>query len=275
MDASAFLGFRGWDFSFRSIREEYALTFLRQVALRHPFRTARGILKYQRLARQEVGQHGATRMFEGSDAEFVQRLCEAKTGLLVAVGFCQKPLAPPCPAGRPNHDCVYLDTLDLETEEHAAHAACEGCDIRTLGTLALRAGAHMHIMTSALDIARDVMIPSVDGGHFGNVIMCLCPYSVRVIALPLTICGLEGCLLGYESGACANWDQWLLADRGIQHRMTMLGPRSHSSMVAVLEKIAQAKALEGLASARFRRQGNIYEPVPHEEGRLRVRSKAL
>jgi hypothetical protein len=263
MDALALLGFRGWDFSFRSIREEYALTFLRQVALRHPFQTVRGVWKYRRLARQDVAPHGAMRLFQGSDAEFVQRLCEARTALLVAVGFCQKPLAPACPAGRPNHDCVYLDELDLETGERDVHPACEGCDIRTLGTLALRAGAHMHIMTSALDIARDVMIPSVDHGHFQNVVMCLCPYSVRVIALPLMICGLEGCLLGYESGACANWNQWLLADRGIKHQMTTLGSRPHSSVVAVLERIAQARALEGLVPARFRRQGNIYEPVPH------------
>jgi hypothetical protein len=261
MDASAFLGFRGWDFSFRSMSERYGLTFLRQVALRHPWRTLRGALKYRRLACQHMGQHGATRMFESSDAEFMRHLCEAKTGLLVAVGFCQKPLAPPCPARRPNHDCVYLDKLDLQTEGRKVHAACEGCDIRTLGTLALRAGASMHIMTSALDIARDVMIPSVNHGRFQNVIMCLCPYSVRVIALPLTICGLEGYLMGYASGACATWDQWLLADRGIKREMTMLGSTSHDSVVSVLEMIAHARAMEGLSYASFRRKGNIYEPV--------------
>ncbi|MGB9301593.1 MAG: hypothetical protein WCD51_13515 [Anaerolineae bacterium] len=261
MDASAFLGFRGWDFSFRSMRERYGLTFLGQVALRHPWRTFGGILKYRKLLSQQEGHHGMTRMFEGSDAEFVRRLCEAKTGLLVAVGFCQKPRAPACPARRPNHDCVYLDNLDFQTEGRTVNPACERCDIRTLGTLALRAGACMHIMTSALDIARDVMIPSVDHGRFQNVIMCLCPYSVRVIALPLTICGLEGYLVGYESGACANWDQWFLADRGIKHEMTMLGSTSHASVVSALEMIAHARAMEGLSFASFRRESNIYEPV--------------
>lgn len=275
MDASAFLGFRGWDFSFRSMRERYGLTFLGQVALRHPWQTLRGLLKYRRLADQHMGQHGTTRMFEGSDVEFERRLCEAKTGLLVAVGFCQKPLAPVCPARRPNHDCVYLDELDLETEGRQVHPACEGCDIRTLGTLALRAGSCMHIMTSALDIARDVMIPSVDHGRFQNVIMCLCPYSVRVIALPLTICGLEGYLVGYESGACANWGQWLLADRGTKHEMTMLGSTTHALVVSVLELIAHARAMEGPSYASFRREGNIYEPVLRQEAWLRVRPKAL
>jgi hypothetical protein len=261
MDASAFLGFRGWDFSVRSMRERYGLTFLVRVALLHPRQTLRGLLKYRRLAAQPVEEHGAIRMFEGSGAEFLRHLCEEKTGLLVAVGFCQKPLAPACPARRPNHDCIYLETLDLQTEGHEVHAACQRCDIRTLGSLALRAGAWMHIMTSAQDIARDVMIPSVDHGRFQNVIMCLCPYSVRVIALPLTICGLEGYLVGYESGACADWDQWYLADRGIKHEMTTLGSTSHASVVAVLEMIAHARAMKGLSYARFRRKGNIYEPA--------------
>jgi hypothetical protein len=261
MDASAFLGYRGWDFSFRSMRQRYGRTFLGQVALRHPWRTFRAMMKYRRLLSGHREQEDMTRMFEGSDAEFVQRLCEAKTGLLVAVGFCQKPLSPACPAQRPNHDCVYLDKLDLQTEGVEVHSACEGCDIRTLGTLALRAGACMHIMTSALDIARDVMIPSVDHGRFQKVIMCLCPYSVRVIPLPLTICGLEGYLLGYDSRACANWDQWLLADRGIKREMTMLGSSAHDLVVCALETIARVRATEGLSYTSYQREGNIYEPV--------------
>jgi hypothetical protein len=243
------------------MRESYGLTFLGQVVFRHPRQTLSGVMKYRRLAAQHVGQHGATRMFAGSEAEFVGRLCEARTGLLVAVGFCQKPLAPACPAQRPNHDCVYLEELDLKTVGREVHAGCERCDIRELGTLALRAGACMHIMTSALDIAHDVMIPSVDHGRFRNVIMCLCPYSVRVIALPLTICGLEGYLLGYQSGACANWDQWLLADRGIKQEMTFLSATDHALAVSALEMVARTRATEGLSYASFRRQGNIYEPL--------------
>ena len=119
----------------------------------------------------------------------------------------------------------------------------------------------MHIMTSALDIAHDVMIPSVDHGRFQKVIMGLCPYSVRVIALPLTICGLEGYLVGYNSRACANWDQWLLADRGIKREMTTLGSSAHSLVVSLLETIAQARERDGLCYGSFRREGNVYTPV--------------
>jgi hypothetical protein len=261
MDAASFLGLRLWDFSFRSWRRRYALTFLRRVVLRHPLRTWNGLLRHRRLRRQHKDLDELALLFEGSEEEFVRGLCEAKTGLLVAVGFCQKPLEPMCPAQRPNHDCVYLDSVDLSTGAPVAHAACRRCDVRMLGTLALRAGACMHVMTSALDIARDVMIPSADHGRFSKVILCLCPYSVQVIDLPLTICGLEGYLFGYASGNCANYEQWLQADRGFKRELTKLDPVVHSRAIALLERIAEERTSEGQHYARFRRRGNIYEPV--------------
>jgi hypothetical protein len=261
LDAASFLGFRLWDFSFRSLRRRYALTFLYRIVLRHPWRTWIGVLRLRRFRRRHESLHDMTLLFEGSEEELAQSLCEAKTGLLVAVGFCQKPLAPMCPAQRPNHDCVYLDSVNLSVGSQVAHAACQRCDVRMLGTLALRAGACMHVMTSALDIARDVMIPSADHGRFSKVMLCLCPYSVRVIDLPLTICGLEGYLFGYASGNCANYEQWLQADRGFKKEMTTLHPAVHSRMVSLLESIVEARAREGLCYVRFQRQGNIYEPV--------------
>jgi hypothetical protein len=261
LDEASFLGFRLWDFSFRSLRRQYALTFLRRIVLRHPLRTCEGVLRLRNFQRQHENLRHVTFLFEGAEEDFLLSLREAKTRLLVAVGFCQKPLAPVCPAQRPNHDCVYLDSVDLSTEGQVVHAACQRCDVRMLGTLALRAGACMHVMTSALDIARDVMIPSADHGRFSKIILCLCPYSVRVIDLPLTICGLEGYLLGYASGNCANYEQWLRADRGFKKEMTMLDPAVHSRVVSLLERLVEARASEGQRYVRFRRQGNIYEPV--------------
>ncbi len=261
LDAASFLGLRLWDFSFRSWRRRYALTFLHRIVLRHPLRTWRGFLRLRRFRRRREDPEDVTLLFEGSDEELLSSLCEARTGLLVAVGFCQKPLEPMCPAQRPNHDCVYLDSVDLSTGRQVAHPACQRCDIRAVGTLALRAGACMHVMTSALDIARDVMIPSADHGRFSKVLLCLCPYSVQVIDLPLTICGLEGYLFGYASGNCANYKQWLQADRGFKKEMTKLDPAVHSKVVSLLERIVEARAGEGQQYVRFRRQGNIYEPV--------------
>ena len=270
LDAASFLGFNMWEFSYRSLGMEYGRTFLNRILLRHPLSAIAGITRYRRLQHENRAQGSASLLSEGPAEEFMAHLTGAKTELLVAVGFCQKPQVPECPARRPNHDCTYLDTLDLESGSETVHPACEGCDIRTIGTLALRAGASMHIMTSALDIARDVMIPSIDRRRFRKVIMCLCPYSVQAIALPLTICGLEGYLVGYESGNCVAWEQWLQADRGIKNEMTAIDPTAHARVVSLLERCADARAVEGVHYARFERQGNIYAPVPTAGTLLRV-----
>ncbi len=272
LDARSFLGLQVWEFSLRSLARNYGSTFLRRVVLRHPLRTLAGVLRYQRLPNQRSQRYGKSLLFDGPEEELVSRLMASKEGLLVAVGYCQKPLVPECPAGRPNHDCAYLDRLDLDTGDQATHAACEGCDVQTMGTLALRAGACMHVMTSALDIARDVMIPSMETRRFPTTLMCLCPFSVQVIGLPLTVCGVEGCLVGYESGNCANYEQWLLADEGIKRERTFLDASSRAWILSSLEEIAAQRAREGVSFARFRREGNIYVP---EAPRLPDSAKAV
>jgi hypothetical protein len=275
LDASSFLGIRVWDFSFRSLTRWYGLTFLSRIVVRYPLRALQGLLRYRRLPSPLAEQCGMAMVGGGSQEELESHLAEDKARLLVAVGFCQKPLVPACPAGRPNHDCAYLDEMDLETPVQVEDAACRECDIRTIGTLALGAGASMHIMTSALDIAHDVMIPSIDGGRFRSLIMCLCPYSVQAITLPLMVCGLEGYLVGYVSGNCADYDQWLQADRGIKNERTALAPEDQTRVYSLLERIAGARAREGERYARFRRRGNIYEPVLLPGPGLRVGPKLI
>jgi hypothetical protein len=275
LDACSFLGLQVWEFGLRSLGREYGLTFLRRVVLRHPLRTLSGLLRYRRLPHQESQQHGVSSLFEGSEEEFLSRVAGSKRELLVAVGYCQKPLVPGCPAGRANHDCVYLDRLDLDHGGQAVHSACEDCDIRTLGTLALRAGACMHIMTSALDIAHDVMIPSLESTLFQGVILCLCPFSVQVIGPPLVLCGLEGYLVGYESGNCTNYEQWLRADEGIKHERTALDASSQGRLTSLLERLALERAREGLQYVKFQREGNIYVPLGPDTTGLPTVPKAV
>jgi hypothetical protein len=260
LDESSFLGFRIWEFSFRSLRKRYGLAFLSSIMLRHPLRTLTGVLRYRSFLRDYREQGDITPLFTGSEEDFVSCLVAEKGDLLVAVGFCQKPLAPECPAGRPNHDCLYLDELELRHGTEAIHPACRRCKIREIGPRALQAGANMHIMTSALDIARDVMIPMIDQGRFRKAIMCLCPYSVQAIALPLIICGLEGFLIGYASGNCMDYQQWLLADRGIKGEMTMLSPVADKKVLTLLQSASRQREKEGVRYSRFLRQGNIYVP---------------
>ena len=260
LDDAAFLSFRIWEFSFRSLRRRYALTFLARILLRHPANAIAGVSKYRRLVRANLEQSDTTMLFEGSEDDLVSRLATARRDLLVAVGFCQKPMDPPCPAGRPNHDCIFLEELDLEEAAESVHEACLQCNVRTIGLQALRAGANMHIMTSALDIARDVMIPSTKHQLFSNAVMCLCPYSVQAIQLPLLICGIEGFLVGYSSGNCSDYEQWLRADRGIKKEITTLSASAYEKVVTLLDRLAAQREIEGVHYTRFLRRGNIYVP---------------
>ena len=274
-DSGPFLGFGAWEFGFRSLARPYGLTFLSRVILRHPWRTVTGMLSYRRLSRGATQGDGVMRLFIEPEERFVARLALEKSKVVVAVGFCQKPLVPPCPAGRPNHDCRYFDGLDLQSEVRGADPACAGCEVRRIGTLALHAGASMHIMTSAMDIARDVMLPSIEKRRFSSVIMCLCPYSVQAIAPPLIICGLQGYLLGYESGNCANWAQWLRADKGMKDELTMLGSAAEDKLASLLKGIAEVRATEGQEYVRYTREGNIYVPVPSNEASLQHPADSL
>jgi hypothetical protein len=108
------------------------------------------------------------------------------------------------------------------------------------------------------------MIPSLETRRFSGVIMCLCPYSVQAIALPLIICGLPGYLFAYASGSCADWEQWLRADEGFKDELTMLGPRSREKMSSLLRAIGEVRREEGLQYLRFERQGNVYVPIMSE-----------
>jgi hypothetical protein len=260
LDDSSFLGFRVWEFCFRSLRRRYGLAFLSGIVLRHPLKTLAGASKYRRLLRDRREQGDITPLFEGSEEDFVSRMVMGGRDLLVAVGFCYKPLAPVCPVGRPNHDCLYLDELDLEHASAAIHPACRRCEIKTIGAQALLAGANMHIMTSALDIARDVMIPSIDHERFKEAIMCLCPYSVQAITLPLVICGIEGLLVSYASGNCLDYEQWFLADKGIKREMTLLSHTAYGKVLTLLQVAAEQREKERARYGRFVRQGNIYVP---------------
>ncbi|GAG51377.1 unnamed protein product, partial [marine sediment metagenome] len=185
LDDKAFLGFRVWDFSFRSLPHRYGTAFLKKIVFRHPLRTLSGLLAYRHLVHGERRRGDITRLFSEAEEDFQRRVAEEEGDFLVAVGFCQKPMREAghgheYPVGRFNHRCLYLAQLDLsQPEDRSIPSVCHSCEIRAIGTKALRAGADMHIMTSALDIAHDIFVPTLERGRFKTAIFCVCPYSVR------------------------------------------------------------------------------------------------
>jgi hypothetical protein len=275
-DAQAILGLRVWEFALRSLAQPYGRFFLRRIVLRHPLRALAGLRRYHRFVRQGggvaadgLGQGEMALVGTSSLANLPSTAVAGRGDFLVALGFCQKPLPTPddpvgCPAGRFNHDCLYLAQFDLAAPGASAPVpalACRGCFVRALGRQALVAGATLHIMTAALGIAHDILLPSLERRRFAAAMLLLCPYSVQPMALSLAICGLPALLVTYRRGACADYGQWLRADRGDKPERTAVGGQAGAQVAALLAALATSRGESGaLPHRRFVREGNLYVP---------------
>jgi hypothetical protein len=230
-------------------------------------RTLNGLLAYRRHIRQARPEGDITHLYTGTEADLKQEIIQADGGFLVALGFCQKPLGDSsagCPAGRFNHVCHVLardDLLEIEDVPGRLAPACRDCDLRTIGALALRAGATTYIMTSAADIARHLFIPTLERDRFQYGIFILCPYSIPAMTLPLLICRLQALLVGYSTGDCRDYDQFLLADEGAKDERTSLYPATYTYVKHFLQDVAQARRARGSQARHFQQEGALYVPV--------------
>jgi len=271
------------EFSLNSLSQGYGRAFVRRIVLRHPLRTLRGLLTY----RQILGAHRPEErlLFRDDEDEFVRRAAGDGERLLIGTGFCQKPLrlAPAqamagpcvplagpsavggtydCPAGRFNHDCLYLSRLKLDSTSEVQFApACADCSIRLLGLVALKAGASFAVLTSALDIANDVLLPALEEQRFTCVLFAICPYSVEPMSLALLICGVEGFIFHYSAGSCVNYQQWLRADGGNKPERTALSLQTTSRMLCLLEAITAChRSDRATQPTRYEQVSNVFRP---------------
>jgi hypothetical protein len=140
--------------------------------------------------------------------------------------------------------------------DNVRHRACRCCSVREIGVAALHAGVSVYVMTSALQIANDLLLPSLTGGRFTGAVLALCPYSVEPMALALLICGLKAGMVTYDRGACLDYDQWLRADGGDKSEVASLSSDCITDLTKMLLRLGD-KASRGV---RFRLQGNVYVP---------------
>ncbi len=255
LDETRFLGLDVWEFSWRSLARRYGRWFLASVVLRHPCRTLRGLRRYRR-AKCRPREEEPTVVGSPSVESMRDQLAEG--GLVVATGFCQKPLDPPCPAGRFNHRCVVW-SLNPRRE---LPPACRGCPIRELGLKTLAAGGALHIMTSAADIAADLFMPSLRHPRWRGAVLAICPYSIPPFGLAMSICGLHGILFSYDRGDCRDYRAWARADEGDKPEQTFLAPSVHLRLLRLLEEIAEIRSARKLpAYSGFREEKDFYLPV--------------
>ena len=133
--------------------------------------------------------------------------------------------------------------------------------MRELALRALEAGAALHIMTSAGDVARDLLIPALRGRP-RRTVMSICPFSIPPMSLALAISGCRGLIFGYEHGACGDYSAWDQADRGTKPEQTSLAQPIRQGLHALLDEVASLRTARGRPPARrFTLAGNFYCPV--------------
>lgn len=243
-----------WAFCLHSLLREYGWQFFRRIACPHPVRTVRAV----RSARALDVSGGMTVLPGGRSPE---GLCDGAQSI-VGLGFCLKPMDPPCPAGRPNHDCVYLEQFPAAGASDMP-PACRQCAIREFGTLALGASAACYIMTSAKDILFDVFAPALEEGQFSAGLFVLCRYSLKPFAVGLLAAGVRGWLVPFEAGDCRDYRTWLQADRGIKREQTAISEENRHAIRGLLRDAAREPA----GVARFQRRGNVLYPRMAAQGR--------
>jgi hypothetical protein len=256
LDRKSFLNFHIWEFSFHSFFKEYARIFFLEAMLNHPGRTILGLRNYRRFIRSQENLFLRYRKLLAvpKEAAFVERIKDPETSPLFGLGFCLKPYNPKdrgssCPAGRANHECLYL-------ERGQTREVCSSCAIFEIAEKCLRTGCSVYIMTSAKDIARDFLIPQIKKRSFPAAALLLCPYSLQAILPALFICGIKAFLFAYDAGYCKDYEEWRRADLGQKEERTKLSPDSWEKLFYLFD----LKDESALPFHTFQREGNIFYP---------------
>lgn len=233
-----------WKFCLHSLFREYGWQFIRKIALPHPIRTVKAVFDAGALD------------FTGENTEISNETLDPRLEggrSIVGVGFCMKPMNPPCPSGRSNHDCHYLEHL-LPSGVREIPLPCRQCTIKQLGMMTLNSGAAFYIMTSAQDILFDVFAPANNKGRFSSGLFVLCRYSLMPFAVGLLASNMRGWLFSFERGDCRDYKTWLQADRGIKDDRTEVT----ESTIGIIKEILVNSVKNPTSRTQFEKRGNIF-----------------
>ncbi len=262
-DRKEYFGFRLWEFCLRNTVRLFPWYFLFAVLIRHPLTAVHGFWYYRNLVRKSPEQNlrGTINL---SPLVRATRQNKHKGRFILAPGFCMKPFdavnrESVCPAGFFNHRCVILDQPSLLRQEQTEWAKpCDRCNIGRLARLGARLYADFYIMTSALDIAHDLFLPSLQGNGAKTGIFFLCPYSAEAFTFGLAATGIKGALVTFYKGDCQNYEEFTRADIGIKKKQTLI---KESDFEYLQKELAAGTAVVKSPShrnPRYSRKGNVY-----------------
>jgi len=241
LDKIKFLGIRIWDFGLRSLSREYSWFFLFKIIFQYPLKSLRGFRAYRKFCKT-INQISPQQIYSNiSTNELINEVQNDRSSLLVAMGYCQRPLRTEdqplnCPSDRFSHDCYFVENYQRISQ---IPPPCTICEIKQIAELTLKAGVSFHIMTSAMDIARDIFIPVLEEQRFRYTIMFICPYSILPITIPLFICATKFIIIPYTIGDCRNYGDFVRADVGIKPKRTFPFNQNHELVLDLLKRIVQ------------------------------------
>jgi len=111
-------------------------------------------------------------------------------------------------------------------------------------------------MTSAIDIARDLLLPNFRS-PYSCYLIAVCPYSIPPLTLAMTICGLRGLVFAFNRGDCLDYTEWRNADKGTKSEQTFLPSPAEKKLLALLDTDVPAD----LSQCHIEKEGNIYIPA--------------
>ncbi len=260
LDARAVMGIRLWQFSFNNLPRYFSWYFLVRVFMAFPLKALRGFLHYRNLVYRTQPNTLSGTLSQG---EFLTRLSrESSTRLLITPGFCMKPYDDQkqmslCPAGQFNHNCLLIQRINnLSADEWPS--PCQQCGVAPLVQVAAKLGADVYIMTSALDIARDLFVPAMKASPTLGLFF-LCPYSTEPFTFGLATAGIPGTLVTFCRGACNDHASWTRADKGVKNEQTFVHSPKFQQLWQDLEKIANR--LRYKQETRYEQINNIYRAL--------------
>lgn len=255
LDSQALWEIRLWQFMKNNLTRGFSWYFLFRGYLRFPLQAARGIKHYKGLVRQNHPKSLKGTLSQDDLFDFLHQNPQQK--FLIAPGFCMKPYDSEhqqsmCPAGHFNHNCLLIENLSSST----LPAPCQQCGIAPLVQAAAKLGADVYIMTSALDIARDLFLPAMRTGEKYAGLFFLCPYSTEPFTFGLATAGIQGALVTFCHGACADHATWTRADKGVKNEQTFVKSQEFEHLLWNLEKISSGKRYK--QEIRYQQINNIY-----------------
>ena len=262
LDRRLFLGYRLWEFSLRNTPRWFFWHYLFRVLLQHPVAAIRGLLEYRRYVRQSRGRplHGTMTL-----EMLAQSPKHTDNPFVIAPGFCMKPYGESgsqlaCPAGRFNHDCrMFERSAELSVPQKEWPQPCSDCRIGTLAQLASQLHADFYIMTSALDIARDLFLPALEREGARQGVFVLCAYSCEAFTFGLLVSGIKGALVTFCDGDCLNHQDFTEADKGVKPKQTFVEPDTLDSVMTTISEWNPSPIAIGDADAEYVQNGNVYQ----------------